>query len=56
MTPFFLFAHLYHFSSIWGMMAWNLLPTLLSHRSCHKDETYGWIFIKKTLYMEIQNA
>ena len=46
-TSYFLFVHPeWYFSSIWGMMACNLLPTSLSHRSCHKDEIKGWIFIK----------
>ena len=31
-------------------MACNLLPTSLSHRSCHKDETNGWIFIKTSVH------
>ena len=37
-------------SSIWGMMACNLLPTSLSHRFCHKDETKGWILIKTSVH------
>ena len=35
-------------ATIWGMIACILLPTSLSHRFCHKDDTKGWIFIKKT--------
>ena len=31
-------------------MACNLLPTSLSHRSCHKDEIQGWIFIKTSVH------
>ena len=31
-------------------MACNLLPTSLSHRSCHKDEIKGWIFIKTSVH------
>ena len=31
-------------------MACNLLPTSLSHRSCHKDEIKGWIFIKMSVH------
>ena len=56
-TSSYLFVHPeYYFSSIWGMMACNLLPTSLSHRSCHKDEINGWIIIKKRLYMVVQNS
>ena len=29
-----------------SMMACNLLHTCLFHRSCHKDEINGWIFIQ----------
>ena len=47
-------ARIYHLISIqlsiWGMMACNLLPTSLSHRFCHKDETKGWILIKTSVY------
>ena len=32
------------------MMACNLLPTSLSHRSCHKDEIKGWIFTKTSVH------
>ena len=32
------------------MMACNLLPTSLSHRSCHKDEIKCWIFIKTSVH------
>ena len=50
-TSSFLFMHPeWYFSSIWGMMACNLLPTSLSHRFCHKDETKGWIFIKTSVH------
>ena len=31
-------------------MACNLLPTSLSHRFCHKDETKGWILIKTSVH------
>ena len=31
-------------------MACNLLPTSLSHRSCHKDAIKGWIFIKTSVH------
>ena len=38
-----------------GHDSMHYLPTSLSHRSCHKDDTCGWIFIKH-LYMAVQNA
>ena len=31
-------------------MACSLLSTSLSHRSCHKDEIKGWIFIKTSVH------
>ena len=50
-TSSFLFVHPeWYFSSIWGMMACSLLSTSLSHRSCHKDEINGWIFIKTSVH------
>ena len=51
-TSSFLFVHPEKYlSSIWGMMACSLLSNSLSHRSYHKDEINGWIFIKKHLYV-----
>ena len=50
-TSSFLFVHPEKYlSSIWGMMACSLLPTSLSHRFCHKDETNGWIIIKTSVH------
>ena len=50
-TSSFLFVHPeWYFSSIWGMMVCSLLSTSLSHRSCHKDEINGWIFIKTSVH------
>ena len=50
-TSPFLFVHPEkNLSSIWGMIACSLLSTSLSHRSCHKDEIKGWIFIKTSVH------
>ena len=37
-------------------MAYNLLPTSLSHHFCHKDETKGWILIKTSVHSSSKYA
>ena len=50
-TSSFIFVHPeQYFSAIWVIMACNLLSTSLSHRSSHKDEIKGWIFIKMSVH------